>query len=202
MNTNKAEIKQTKYEKRSFSREFFEYVEIFVIAACTVLFMYSFVSRLCRVSGPSMNNTLADGQMLVVSNIGFTPSCGDIIVFHETGNELSGLNEPIVKRVIATEGQTVDIDFTTWTVTITDVDGTVSVLDESSYMYLDSGYAQILSDFEYPIEVPKGYLFVMGDNRNHSTDSRSRWLGLIDERKVLGKAIFRLTPLSQFGKLY
>lgn len=200
MNTNEIEVER-KNESTSLARELFEYVEIFVMAACIVFFMYSFVSRLCRVSGPSMDQTLANGQMLVVSNIGFTPSRGDIIVFHETSNQIADLNEPIVKRVIATAGETIDIDFTTWTVTITKADGTTLVLDESSYMYLDSGFAQTTSDWEYPLYVPEGYLFVMGDNRNHSTDSRSRWLGLIDERRVLGKAIFRLTPFDKFGKL-
>ncbi|MBQ8207278.1 MAG: signal peptidase I, partial [Clostridia bacterium] len=101
----------------------------------------------------------------------------------------------------ATEGQTVDIDFDTWTVTITDTDGTEFVLDESEYMYLKEGYTITTSDWEYPLEIPEGYLFVMGDNRNHSTDSRSRWIGLVDERRVIGKAILRLTPFSKFGML-
>ncbi len=194
MKENQATIKE---EKTSIAKEMFDIFEILVIAACVVLLLYSFVSRLCVVSGGSMDQTLADRQMLVVSNINYTPDTGDILVFHQTGT----LNEPVVKRVIATEGQTVDIDFDTWTVTITDTDGTVSVLDESEYMYLKEGYTIMTSDWEYPLEVPEGHLFVMGDNRNHSTDSRSRWVGLVDERRVIGKAIYRLSPFDKMGKL-
>ena len=189
-------------EKESFSlaRELYDIIEILVVAACIVLILYTFAARLCRVDGGSMDVTLADGQMLVVSNINYTPKYGDIIVFHQTSSGI-GLNEPIVKRVIATGGQTIDIDFTTWTVTITDKDGTSRVLNEDSYRYLDCGYATRLSDWDYPLYVPEGYLFVMGDNRNNSSDSRSGWVGLVDERRVLGKALVRLTPLSKFGIL-
>lgn len=197
MTNNKA----AKEEKTSLAKEMYDMIEILVIAACVVLILYSFVSRLCVVSGGSMDKTLANKQMLIVSNINYTPDTGDIIVFHQTSNEAFGLNEPVVKRVIATEGQTVDIDFDTWTVTITDTDGTEFVLDESEYMYLKEGYTITTSDWEYPLEIPEGYLFVMGDNRNHSTDSRSRWIGLVDERRVIGKAILRLTPFSKFGML-
>lgn len=190
-----------KAEGTTFAKELYDIIEILVIAACVVLMLYSFVCRVCIVSGGSMDTTLEDKQLLMVSNINYTPDTGDIIVFHQTTNESFGLNEPVVKRVIATAGQTIDIDFDTWTVTITDTDGSVSVLDESEYMYLKEGYTVIRSDFDYPMEIPEGYIFVMGDNRNHSTDSRSRWIGLVDERRVMGKAILRLTPFSKFGTL-
>lgn len=190
-----------KAEGTTFAKELYDIIEILVIAACVVLMLYSFVCRVCIVSGGSMDTTLADRQLLMVSNINYTPDTGDIIVFHQTTNESFGLNEPVVKRVIATAGQTIDIDFDTWTVTITDTDGSVSVLDESEYMYLKEGYTLLKSDFDYPMEIPEGYIFVMGDNRNHSTDSRSRWIGLVDERRVMGKAILRLTPFSKFGTL-
>ena len=190
-----------KAEGTTFAKELYDIIEILVIAACVVLMLYSFVCRVCIVSGGSMDTTLADRQLVMVSNINYTPDTGDIIVFHQTTNESFGLNEPVVKRVIATAGQTIDIDFDTWTVTITDTDGSVSVLDESEYMYLKEGYTLLKSDFDYPMEIPEGYIFVMGDNRNHSTDSRSRWIGLVDERRVMGKAILRLTPFSKFGTL-
>lgn len=189
-------------EKESFSiaRELYDIVEILVISACIVLLLYTFGARLCRVTGESMDVTLADGQMLIVSDINYTPKYGDIIVFHQTADGI-GLNEPVVKRVIATGGQTIDIDFSTWKVTVTDKDGTSRVLNEEAYRYLDCGYATRYSDWDYPLYVPEGYLFVMGDNRNNSTDSRSGWVGLVDERRLLGKAILRLTPLNKFGLL-
>ena len=189
-------------EQTSLAKELYDVFEILVIAACVVLLLYSFVFRLCRVSGGSMDTTLADGQMLVVSNINYTPEYGDIIVFHQTAPENKmGLNEPIVKRVIATGGQEIDIDFDTWTVTVTDTDGTVTVLDESEYMYLEGGKAIVRSDWNFPMEVPEGYLFVLGDNRNGSTDSRSQIIGLVDERRVIGKALLRITPFNKFGNL-
>ena len=100
----------------------FDYLEILVFSVCAVLILFSFGFRLCKVSGDSMRNTLRDGEMLLTANY-LKPEAGDIIVFHQTGDFY---NEPIVKRVIATEGQTVRIDYTAQTVS---VDG--QILDES-----------------------------------------------------------------------
>ena len=180
--------------KQSMLSSFLEYAEIFVFAVCAVLLVFSFVIKPCKVKGPSMERTLFQDELLLISDTFYEPKRGDIIVFHQTGY----FNEPIVKRVIATEGETVDIDFDTWTVTITDKDGDVFVLDEP-YMYLDSGYAQLTSSYAFPIEVPEGEVFVMGDNRNHSSDSRSVTIGTVDERRILGKVLVRLTPISKFG---
>ena len=136
-----------------------------------------------------MENTLLAGDYLLVSDIAYTPQAGDIVVVHNVG--LRHYNKPIVKRVIATAGQTVDIDFSTWTLT---VDG--AVIDEP-YIKLTTDQ-QLTSDWTYPMQIPEGYIFVMGDNRNHSADSRCRDIGLIDERCVVGKAFVRVFPLSRF----
>jgi len=166
-----------------------DYVEIFAIAIAVVLLLFSFFVRLCTVSGPSMNQTLNHGDRLLVSDFMYEPKRNDIVVFHQTGQ----LNEPVVKRVIATEGETVDIDFYTWTVTVTDTEGKTFVLDESEYLYLAHD-AIVTSSLQYPYTVPEGCLFVMGDNRNHSADSRNDLIGPVDERRVMGKVILRLSP--------
>ncbi len=186
--------------KRSFAASVIDYVEIFVFAICFVIVIFSFCTRLCKVVGPSMENTLFQGETLIVTNLGYTPERGDIIVFHQTGNEPSSLNEPIVKRVIAVGGETVDIDFDTWTVTITDKDGNKFKYDEP-YMYIDKEAVLITSAHEYPYKIPEGQLFVMGDNRNHSSDSRGTAIGLVDERRILGKVVLRVSPFSKFGKV-
>ena len=136
-----------------------------------------------------MENTLLEKDYLIVSNVNCSPEQGDIIVVHNVG--LRYYKDPIIKRVIATEGQVVDIDFDTWTVT---VDGVV--LDEP-YLKLTNDDRRT-SDWTYPVTIPEGYVFVMGDNRNHSADSRSKEIGLIDERCIIGKALVRVFPFDRF----
>lgn len=195
----------TKKPKKSSSLlgEFFEYFELFIFSACAVLILFSFVTRICRVDGPSMLNTLHDSEMLIVSDVLYTPERGDVIVFHQTGNSPSDLNEPIVKRVIATEGEWIRIiknADSTLTVTIYDSNGeNPQVLDEVYANYENGcGYYSYTGEL---LEVPEGTVFVMGDNRGNSLDSRSSAIGFVDQRRILGKVICRLTPLDKFGKV-
>lgn len=185
----------------------FDYVEMFVFAAVFVILLMTLCFRLCRVDGPSMNKTLSHGEKLVVSDLFYTPESGDIIVFHQTNDTRDGVsyedrfNEPIVKRVIATGGQYVKLDFETKKVYVSDdASFDESDLIEESYAYFsgDTWYQNTRVTEYY---VPEGYLFVMGDNRNNSADSRSPEVGLVDARRVLGKVILRLTPFSSFGKV-
>ena len=171
-----------------------DYVEIFVVSICIVILAFSFFVRLCKVDGGSMEKTLQDGDKILVSNIGYTPQRGDIIVFHEIGY----YNEAIVKRVIAVGGDTIDIDFETWTVTVTDKDGNTTVLKEP-YIFLDPNMPPIYSPYSYPREVPEGQLFVMGDNRYHSSDSRSANVGTVRIDCILGKVVLRFMPFNKFG---
>ena len=178
----------------SFVKDVLDYIEIFVIAVCFVILLFSFGFRLCTVSGPSMENTLYNGEQLIISDLFYTPKDGDVVVFHHLGN----LNEPVVKRVIATEGEKVEIDYTSnsMIVTVTATDGSVRILDEP-YMYYDQNHIFLRQDAEYV--VGEGQVFVMGDNRNHSTDSRSKEIGMVDVRSILGKVLFRVAPLNRFG---
>lgn len=186
----------------------YEYLELFASAICIVFLVFMFGVRLCSVDGPSMNQTLYHGEKLLISNLNYTPERGDIIVFHQTGTLL---NEPIVKRVIATGGEWVDLEFhehieengeKVYSITVTVYDenkNVIEIVDESDYVYFDTSVDLVGSAYDFPMYVPEGYLFVMGDNRNHSTDSRNTLIGLVDERRVLGHVILRVSPFSKFG---
>ncbi len=177
-----------------------EYLEILVFSLAIVLVLFTFVFRLCNVSGDSMNNTLKNDERLIVTNLFYEPRPGDIVVFHQTGY----LNEPVVKRVIAVAGETVDINFSTMEISVTDKDGITRVLDEP-YAFYDTNaidqarYFSHPTDFSFPRTVPEGMLFVVGDNRYNSLDSRYKEVDFVDERRILGKVVFRVAPISEFG---
>lgn len=175
-----------------------DYVEVFVIAVCFVIVLFSFTGiRLCTVRGPSMEKTLYNDEKLITSDILYTPKRNDIIVFHQTGDH--SFNEPIVKRVIGVAGDTVTVEYENndVIVTITDSEGNTTVLQED-YQYIDE-----TSYNPYPlpttVKVEEGTVFVMGDNRYHSADSRDSRIGLVDTRRILGKVVFRISPFSRLG---
>lgn len=173
-----------------------DYVEIFTVAICIVILLFTVAFRTCTVDGASMNNTLINGEALIISDLCYTPKRGDIIVFHQTGDDAWDKNEPLVKRVIGVGGDTVRIDYDSWTVTVTDADGNEAVLNEP-YIYLSERRSFFTGTAEYA--VPEGSLFVLGDNRNESLDSRFEEIGFVDSRRVLGKVILRASPISKFG---
>ena len=161
---------------------------LYMMIAIMVLFLLVF--RVIVVSGSSMYDTLIDGDyLLLLSNQLYrNPQQGDIVVVSKKGFDDG---EPIIKRVIATEGQTVDIDFDRGTVF---VDGVA--LDED-YTYTPTNLSE---GAQFPQTVQKDCYFVMGDNRNRSLDSRSLEIGQVDHREILGKALFLFLPGTDMGR--
>ena len=142
-----------------------------------------------------MENTMYHNEFVLVSNLFYTPKKEDIIVFHQTGDKF---NEPIVKRVIGLPGDTVKIEYfeNSMKVTVTDKNGNSEILEEDYIKYVDT---RPYTYNDCVVYVEEGTVFVMGDNRNNSADSRDVYIGLVDQRRILGKVIFRLFPISRFG---
>ena len=188
--------------KTTLLKEIYDYFELFIISACAVLLLFSFATRICRVDGPSMLNTLHDSEMLLVTDLFYTPERGDIVVFHQTGDQPSDLNEPIVKRVIATEGEWIDIKNVNGKlqVTVYNSDYNNPIILNEYYARYDDGVGYYKYDV-FPVQVPQGCSFVMGDNRGNSLDSRSSSIGFVDNRRILGKVVCRLMPFDKFGKV-
>ena len=198
MNFNPTERQGDK--KTPLIHSVYDFVELFVIAICIVFVIFTFAVRLCRVNGPSMENTLYDGEMLLISDLFYEPEQGDIVVFHPTSETNDRYNELIVKRVIASEGQFVKVVRDGVYVSDDDTFEADERLDESTYAYMDIGYMlNYYNAFEKIFEVPENCLFVLGDNRNHSADSRDPEISFVDTRRIVGKVILRLTPFDRFG---
>ena len=174
----------------------FYWLNALTTALVCLVIVFTFFGRLTRVDGSSMENTLHDGQLLLVQSLGYEPEQGDIVVLNKTTVEHLG-GVAIVKRVIATGGQTVDIDYAANSVY---VDG--ERLDEP---YIKEAMLDVTQTDPYRtqthIEGPEGSIFVMGDNRNNSDDSRDSRIGCIDEDYVLGKAFFSIFPFDTFGPM-
>ena len=183
----------------------FDILEMFALSVFAVLIIFTFLVRLCRVEGSSMENTLYDGQYLLLYSLAYTPEQDDIIVFHVTDD--AGGGKTMVKRVIATGGQTVEINFESCEILVDGVpyDDAHAVLknrftDDITGEYdLFANHSYDSATKTFCATVPEGTLFVMGDNRNNSKDSRNDEIGFIDSRTVLGKAVLRLHPFTKLS---
>lgn len=175
---------QEQEKQTAKGRDLYEWVQSLVGSVLVVVAIFTFVIRMMGVDGHSMLNTLQHGDRLLVVNsmLYHDYKYGDIVILRKNG---VFDDDPIVKRVIAVEGQTVDIDF---------VEGIVYVDGEA----LEEDYIReptyTAEGTEFPLTVPEGSIFVMGDNRNGSSDSRDYRLGTVDTRYVIGKAAFLIFP--------
>ncbi len=185
-NTNEIDFNSLKNYARGTADFIFDTVEFLVYAIIVSVFALCYVYNIIRVNGTSMLNTLHDGDIAIVNKFFYRPKDGDVVVIKKGQH----LDEPLIKRIIATEGQTLQINFSDGTVT---VDG--KVLDET---YIRDPM-WLRGDNTIPSVIPEGYTFVMGDNRNHSSDSRFRNVGLIDNNDIVGKAFLIVNPLDRFG---
>ena len=166
----------------------FEWYDSLVFALVVIVLVFVFLCRIIVVSGSSMVPALQGGDRVVVQSLLYRPERGDVVVV----DSYSEYGDPLVKRIIAMGGDTVDIDFDTGQVTVNG-----EVLDEP---YISAPTQQSF-DVEFPLTVPEGQVFLMGDNRPHSTDSRSSQVGFVDERSILGKVLFRIAPFNRLGKI-
>ena len=175
---------QEQEKQTAKGRDLYEWVQSLVGSVLVVVAIFTFVIRMMGVDGHSMLNTLQHGDRLLVVNsmLYHDYKYGDIVILRKNG---VFDDDPIVKRVIAVEGQTVDIDFTEG---IVYVDGEAL---EEDYIREPTYTAE---GTEFPLTVPEGAIFVMGDNRNGSSDSRDYRLGTVDTRYVIGKATFLIFP--------
>ncbi len=177
-----------KKEKGGLVSTCFDFVSIISVAIVAVAVVFIFAFRTVGVVGGSMYPTLSNLDRIILTASYDEPRYGDIVVTCQPSKSPS-IPDVLVKRVIATEGQTVDIDFVNG---IVYVDGVA--LDEP---YINEP-THDRESFTGEVTVPEGYVFVMGDNRNASTDSRDHRVGFIREEYILGKALFRIAPFGQF----
>lgn len=185
------EEKQGKREKGSLASDLFDWAEALVYALALLVVVCAFFVRLSGVQGTSMYPTLDNGDQLLLLSFGYNePERGDIVVLMAD----DFMDQPLVKRVIGIGGDVIDMD----------PSGTVTVNGEALYEpYINdlNGQDMYLGDIQFPLTVPDGQVFVMGDNRNGSSDSRKAEVGTIPYEKIVGKAVFRLFPFNRMGQI-
>ena len=189
--------------ERSILGDLLDLIESILCSVFLVFLVFTFLFRIATVEGASMVPTLVNGDRLIISELGYTPQQGDVVIINARKSyqldsaqhvvESEGLNKLIVKRIIALGGQKVDIDFNTGTVPVDD-----QVLQEG---YINTLTTRDEGGMQFPVVVPAGYVFVLGDNRDISNDSRHPNVGFVPESEIMGKALLRVFPLDKFGKV-
>ncbi|MBO4915771.1 MAG: signal peptidase I [Oscillospiraceae bacterium] len=183
--------------RRIPGRDLYEWVHSLAAAVLIIVIMFTFFVRMMGVQGPSMRQTLQDGDRLFVLNSHLVREYrqGDIVI----ARKQSFSDDPIVKRIIAVEGQTIDIDFSVGAVYVDGVELEEDYINDLTYTFEGT---------QFPLTVPEGSVFLMGDNRNMSTDSREPRIGTVDKRYLIGKVIFlafpgpdSVTDKREFGRI-
>ena len=178
--------KHTSTQETVRGQNVFEWYEALISAALVLVLVFSFFFRIIQVDGESMVPTLQNGDKLIVWGAGYEPQRSDVVIV----DSYTAYGKPLVKRVIAKGGDVVNIDYQAGTVSVNGEVLQEAYIAEPTYL----GY-----DVTFPYTVPEGTVFVMGDNRNASLDSRSSYVGCIDERDILGKVLLCFLPFSDFG---
>ena len=180
----KRKIELSEKEIQEEMRGTYEWIQCLVAALIVCILMFLFLFRIVDVKGTSMNPTLSEGDKMLISNLFYHPKRGDIVVFQKDEYDP---DRALVKRVIATEGEEVNIDFD---------NGIVYINGEEIHEDYIAELTANKLDFIGPKTVPEGCVFVMGDNRNMSIDSRKKEIGMVDSRLILGKLYMVIFPLS------
>lgn len=180
---NKEDLSEREPVEKVGGREAYEWLRSCVQCVLVIVLVFTFAVRMMGVQGPSMRQTLQQGDRLLVLNSLLVReySAGDIVIARKD----TFSDDPIVKRIIAVGGQTVDIDFTSGTVYVDGEALEEDYINDRTYTFEGT---------EFPLVVPEGSVFLMGDNRNMSTDSREPRIGTVDTRYLIGKAVFLLFP--------
>ena len=170
---------EMKENKKNNAATVYDWIDSFVFALVVVMILFSFVVKSYIVDGSSMYPTLLDGSRIFAYSFLYKPKSGDIVIIDEN----NGYGAPLVKRVVATGGQTIELNYDTFEYTI----------DGKPFLSpVENSEQNLCGETSFPLSVPEGYIFVMGDNRDESFDSRYKQIGFIDERSVLGKEIIEL----------
>lgn len=172
--------------KKKKAAAIFEWYDLAVFSLAIMIFFFLFCVRVLSASGVSMEPTIESGDRVAIQTAFYTPKAGDVIVI----DSYTAYGDPLVKRIIGMPGDVVDIDF---------ISGIVSVNGTALEESYTAALTQLNYDVQFPVTVPEGCVFIMGDNRMLSLDSRSSQVGFIDKRAIVGKAFFCVMPLNRMG---
>ena len=185
-NINQSADEQGVEPKKSMGREILEWIVTILVAFVIAMIIRNFIFTVAMVDGESMMPTLTHGDRLIVWRLGYEPEKSDIIVLQQEGKP------PYIKRIIATEGDVVNIDYNAHTVS---VNGTI--LNEEYILEP----TVLRGDVSFPLTVADNHVFVLGDNRNNSSDSRISSVGQVNEDDIMGKAVLRIFPFNKLGSV-